>query len=75
MSDWLNQQRGTCPYCLERCRLNDKHRTLSHSVPRIVFKDGRGCYGRGLVALEYRKRPYTGHTYLQVLDALTEEEQ
>ncbi len=72
-SDWLNRQRGTCPYCLERCRLNDKHRTLSHSVPRIVYKDGRGCSGRGLVALEYRKVQYRGFTYRQVLRALTEE--
>lgn len=63
--DILHRKVATCPVCeRERVLVNAKGIVLSHSAPEWAYRDGRACLGVGKVAVEYRKKPYTGKRHV-----------
>ena len=52
----IQRTMNTCPVCGQLARTNLENRNiLAHSVPRDVYKDGRGCRGAGRIAVELRR--------------------
>jgi hypothetical protein len=67
----IEREYGTCSWCWQLKEVSYyTKKMLSHSAPRIVYKDGRGCKGVGKMPLERMKRPPKEPRYQQVREAL-----